>query len=203
MTPPADYHKNDGQRGQKSAYGPPNGQWAGGGGKRFYGPVLVLYGAAIIVLLLGAAFYAYSRLAPAGSQPIAYNHKKHLALGLECSSCHLGIADGRAHARLPSVEVCAACHSSEDENPRTKVIRDYVSGNKPIPWKKIYGVPDHVYFSHRRHAGLGKLDCALCHGDMSKAEAPVTKQAEKITMARCIDCHHKLKVTTDCIACHR
>ena len=98
---------------------------------------------------------------------------------------------------------CATCHTGEDENPGAKAVRDYVSENKPIPWKKIYNVPDHVYFSHRRHVALAKLDCAVCHGDMSKAEAPVTRQAVKITMERCVDCHDKMKVTNDCLACHR
>ena len=172
--------------------------------RRFYGALLALYGIATMLLLTGVAFYIYSRAAGTNRrQPISYNHKKHLALELECASCHLGIAEGRAQARIPTVEVCAACHTSDDENPKAKAVRDYVSANKPIPWKKIYSVPDHVYFSHRRHVGMAKLDCAVCHGDISKAEAPVTRQAVKISMARCVDCHYKMKVTNDCMACHR
>ena len=137
------------------------------------------------------------------TQPVAYNHKKHIDLGLECAFCHNGIAEGKVRAGFPPLEVCASCHSSEDVNPRTKTVGEYVSNNKPIPWKKIYNVPGHVYFSHRRHAGLAKLDCAVCHGDMSKTESPVTRQAVKISMDRCTSCHEQMKITNDCLACHR
>ncbi|MBI4249411.1 MAG: cytochrome c3 family protein [Elusimicrobia bacterium] len=163
----------------------------------------------LAVTVLSLAFVGLLWLLLAGhqsgskKQPVAYNHKKHIALGLECAGCHTGIADGKARGGLPTVEVCAACHTSDDENPRAKAVRDYVSANKPIPWKKVYNVPTHVYFSHRRHVGLAKLDCALCHGDMSKVEAPVTRQAVTISMARCMGCHHRMKVTNDCMACHK
>jgi hypothetical protein len=139
----------------------------------------------------------------AQTQPVAYNHKKHVDLGLECAFCHTGIAEGKARAGFPPLEVCAACHAGEEENPRTKSVREHVSNNKPIPWKKIYNVPGHVYFSHRRHTGLAKLDCAVCHGDMSKTESPVTEQAVKISMDRCTICHEQMRVTNDCLSCHR
>lgn len=171
---------------------------------RLYGAFLALYGLLAISLLAGTVFYGYSRATgPAQRQPVAYNHQKHIALGLECSGCHTGIAEGKAHARFPALEVCASCHTQDDANPRAKAVRDYVSANKPIPWQKIYQVPAYVYFSHRRHVGLAKLDCALCHGDMSKVERPVTQPAVAISMARCIGCHYRMKVTNDCLACHR
>lgn len=136
------------------------------------------------------------------SQPIAYNHKKHIALGLECSNCHAGIAEGRAHAQLPGIDVCMSCHESED-NPKTKAIRDFAAARRPIPWKRIYRVAEHVYFSHERHVAIAKLGCAVCHGDMTAKETPVTRQAVPIKMDRCIACHRGRGVTNDCLACHR
>lgn len=137
-------------------------------------------------------------------QPVAYNHKKHVAdLGLECAFCHTGIAEGKAHAEFPPLEICASCHSEKSGNPKADAVWAYVAENRPIPWKKIYNVPPHVYFSHRRHVGLAKLDCALCHGDMTKKETPVTRQAVAISMGRCSACHRRNKVTNDCLACHR
>lgn len=135
-------------------------------------------------------------------QPVAYNHRKHIEAGLECATCHTGIAEGSAHARLPGMEICLGCHASDD-NPKTKPIRDFAANNKPIPWKRVYRVAEHVYFSHRRHVGVAKLDCAVCHGDMTKKETPVARQAVPISMGRCIACHRQSRVSVDCLACHR
>ena len=161
--------------------------------------------AAVVVaalFLLGAwASLAFYR-SQGKRQPIAYNHKKHIDAGLECANCHTGIAEGAVHARLPGIEICLNCHASDD-NPKTKPIRDFAAENKPIPWKRVYRVPEHVYFSHRRHVAIAKLDCAVCHGDMTKKETPVTRQAVPIRMGRCIECHRRRKVTNDCLACHR
>ncbi|OGR86533.1 MAG: hypothetical protein A3A86_06160 [Elusimicrobia bacterium RIFCSPLOWO2_01_FULL_60_11] len=159
----------------------------------------------VAACFLGAAWFFFLKGGDSGSQtqPVAYNHKKHIDLGLECGFCHTGIAEGKPRAGLPPLEICASCHSGEDENPRTQVVREYVSKGEPIPWRRIYTVPKHVYFSHLRHAGLAKLDCALCHGDMPRTEKPVTKPAVAISMDRCIDCHKQRGVTQDCLACHR
>lgn len=136
-------------------------------------------------------------------QPIAYNHKKHIDLGLECATCHTGIAEQKARAGLPDLETCVSCHAPDDENPKTKMIQTFASANRPIPWKRIYRVPSHVYFSHRRHVQIAKLDCSVCHGDMSQKETPVTRPAVAVRMERCMDCHRDSGVTNDCLACHR
>lgn len=161
--------------------------------------------AAIIAsaLFLGgvAAVLAVQRYAEK-HQPIAYNHKKHIDSGLECATCHTGIADGTARAQIPGIDVCMGCHESDD-NPKTKPVRDFAARKEAIPWQRVYRVPDHVYFSHARHVGAGKLDCALCHGDMPHKETPVTSELVPISMARCIACHKKRGASTDCLACHR
>lgn len=135
-------------------------------------------------------------------QPIAYNHKKHIDAGLDCPLCHTGIAEGRERARLPARDVCMGCHESDD-NPKTQAIRDFAAREEAIPWRQVYELPDHVYFSHRRHVSSGGLDCAECHGDMKTREKPVTRQAVSISMTRCVACHRARGVTTDCLACHR
>jgi hypothetical protein len=30
-------------------------------------------------------------------------------------------------------------------------------------WKKLTSVPQHVFFSHRRHTKFGRLECSVCH----------------------------------------
>ncbi len=154
------------------------------------------------VAIAGVAWAALGALRPGAQQPLAFNHKKHVDGGLECSACHAGIADGTARARLPELDVCLNCHGSED-NPKTKPLRDFAAAGKPVPWKQVYHVPEHVYFSHRRHVASAKLECAVCHGDMAAREAPVTRQTVPIRMERCVECHRERNVTTDCMACHR
>src|SRR5579871_1215964 len=42
-------------------------------------------------------------------QPIAYTHKVHLANGLQCTTCHVGVDQG-PEARIPNVQFCMTCH---------------------------------------------------------------------------------------------
>src|SRR6516225_8187586 len=42
-------------------------------------------------------------------QPVAYSHKQHMALGLQCLDCHIS-ADISAAAGIPSVRKCMLCH---------------------------------------------------------------------------------------------
>jgi len=161
--------------------------------------------AALVVLVLlaaGVGAFSLERRLSAVEQPIAYNHQKHIAAGLECQACHEGIAEGRVHAQLPRTEVCVSCHGTED-NPRTQAIRDFAAAKREIPWQRVYVAPKHVYFSHQRHVGVAKLDCAVCHGNMAEKSTPVSRQAVPIRMDRCIACHKSQGVTTDCLACHR
>lgn len=138
-------------------------------------------------------------------QPIAYNHRVHIeAAGLQCTDCHRYVQT-MASATLPPLEVCSGCHDSEPmtESPAEKVLLKYVEEGKEIPWRKVYNVPDHVYFSHKRHVVLGELDCAACHGPVQEFTTPVTSTAIEVTMENCMDCHRNNKVTNDCLSCHR
>jgi len=78
-----------------------------------------------------------------------------------------------------------------------------VENSEEIIWNRIYELPDHVYFSHRRHIALGKIECAQCHGDIHAFETPPLIPFVALTMDFCIDCHDEHKVNNDCLACHR
>jgi hypothetical protein len=73
---------------------------------------------------------------------------------------------------------------------------------KEISWKRIYEQPDHVFFSHRRHAVLGKIPCKTCHGEIGQSGRPPARPWVKMTMGWCMECHEKNKVTNDCLTCH-
>jgi hypothetical protein len=138
------------------------------------------------------------------NQPIAYNHSIHINdVGMECVECHVGV-ENRARATLPTIEICESCHSEmngESENELFVVAA--VENNKEIHWERIYELPDHVYFSHRRHISLGKIECSQCHGDIQAFESPPLIPDVALTMEFCMDCHKKHNVTNDCLACHR
>ncbi len=138
-------------------------------------------------------------------QPINFNHKVHLEnAGLNCTDCHVNV-EKNARAIIPSIEICKNCHSENpiSNSPNEKDLIKYIVENKEIPWNQIYRVPDHVYFSHRRHVAIGEQNCSKCHGDMADKTTPVTHQEIPITMNNCLDCHRQQKVTNDCLACHR
>lgn len=162
--------------------------------------ILAVVASVVFLAAVWAALAAHERRGKI--QPVAYNHKKHLEAGMECGTCHAGIAEGLASAGLPAIDICLTCHASDD-NPKTRPIRDFAADRRAIPWRRVYKVPDHVFFSHRRHVAAAKLDCALCHGDMAGKETPVERQAVAISMTRCIACHRRGGVSVDCLACHR
>lgn len=135
-------------------------------------------------------------------QPILFNHKKHLEQGLECDSCHRYFKT-QNFSGMPDTSICLECHKEAiTKNPEEEKIRQFAKRGKEIPWKRIYGEPDHVFFSHRRHVVLGKLSCQACHGNIAESVRPPSTPWVNMTMGWCMNCHTKNKVTNDCLACH-
>ena len=123
---------------------------------------------------------------------------------MECTDCHLYV-ETHARATIPNIEVCEDCHSEEpttDSVEEQKLI-DYVTRGEKIPWTKIYRVPSHVYFSHRRHTALGGISCITCHGNIEEMTVPPDEQFVSVSMNWCIDCHEKNQVDNECTRCHR
>ncbi len=154
------------------------------------------------VLIVAGTFFLGSR----GSvdQPIGFNHSKHVEdLGLPCTTCHL-YAETGTRATIPNIEVCGMCHTAPlTESPEELLVVEHVQSGDPIPWRKVYRVPEHVYFSHRRHTSVAEIACETCHGNIGELSTPVSRPIVKITMDRCMQCHQSSAVTTDCISCHR
>jgi hypothetical protein len=158
-----------------------------------------------LLALIGIAVGGFMSLQKRDSgQPIAYNHYIHVEEnGMECLDCHQN-AEENPRASIPNIAECRDCHEeaiSESEEELT--LLNYISENKKIPWLQIYLVPDHAYFSHRRHVKLGELECTVCHGEVGKLTTPVSKPYVEVNMDWCLDCHEMRGVTNDCAACHR
>lgn len=163
-------------------------------------PLLVGFGA----LFLAQAFvYLRGHTDGAGAQPIAYNHAKHLAAGLTCTDCHAG-ARTQEHATLPALETCMSCHESAlTQSSEEAKLRALAAGGRELAWTQVTRVPAHVYFSHRRHVTLGRIECVSCHGAMEKVSAPPSRPFRDFSMTACIGCHEQNHARTDCNDCHR
>lgn len=150
--------------------------------------------------VLGAVkdFFGWHRIPV---QPIAYTHKVHLANGMHCTDCHVGVDTG-PDARIPNVQLCMTCHSVIDtDNPEIKKIAAYYGRGELIPWQRVYDYPAeaHVKFNHAPHIRAG-VDCKACHGDMTQQTVAV--RSVNLTMGYCIDCHKQKQASIDCTTCH-
>ena len=137
----------------------------------------------------------------ASDQPIAYSHRQHIALGLQCLDCHSS-ADTSAAATLPSVHKCMLCHAKvATAKPEVQKLAAYHAKRREVPWKRVYSFDRDalVKFPHAPHF-RAKIDCSRCHGDMT--QATTAELLVKHTMGTCLSCHRQNKASEDCVACH-
>jgi hypothetical protein len=134
-------------------------------------------------------------------QPIAFTHAVHLANGLQCEFCHVGVDQG-PEAQIPGVALCMTCHIAIDaDKPVIKKVAAYQARSEEIPWVRVYNYSDsaHVRFNHAPHIRAG-VSCATCHGDMTKQTTAERKV--NVNMGFCVECHKQKQVSVDCETCH-
>ncbi len=153
----------------------------------------------------GAAMIFRSGRAPGGpvDQPIAFSHKKHVKdLDLACSTCH-AYYEKESFSGIPGSDVCASCHAEAQgkSDEEAKLVKLLTSG-APLVWKQLFRQPPHVFYSHRRHVVVAKLDCTACHGAIAETSTP-PRRVKRLVMDDCLECHRQKGVPTDCTACHR
>ncbi len=160
--------------------------------------------AIIIVLLLLIAltillFFA-PRLAAGPTQPIAFSHRAHAGTReIPCTYCHRSVAESSV-ASVPGVELCVGCHFVVLPNsPQVQRLISYRNNREPIPWVRVYRVPDFVYFSHQMHIAAD-VRCDACHGNVAAMDRIAL--AQPLTMGWCLDCHRQRGAPTDCWTCH-
>jgi hypothetical protein len=155
----------------------------------------ILFAAAV---LAPAQKPADDKRAPA--QPIPFSHKQHVAVGLKCLDCHPIRQPGFA-AGLPKETTCMGCHLTiKTASPSIQKLAEFNKGKKPVPWVKVYKVPDYVWFSHEVHHREAKLDCAECHGPV--AQRDVIAKEKPTSMNACMDCHRQRNASNECDVCH-
>ena len=138
---------------------------------------------------------------PEPVQPIAFTHKVHLANGLKCEICHVGVDLG-PEARIPGVNFCMTCHQViATDKPEIQKLAAYQERGEDIPWQRVYDYSPsaHVKFNHAPHIRAA-VGCETCHGDMRQRTVAV--RTVNMTMGFCLDCHKLKKAPVDCTTCH-
>ncbi len=183
-----------------------------GRGKRRY---LWLLLAAFLFAVMSYYMFAYPHRIIGPRQPIPFSHRVHAGVkGIDCRFCH-PFVERSQNAGLPPVEKCFFCHNYIiPQHPEILKEWDHLVQEKPVPWVRIFYVPDFVFFRHQPHVLWAKLDCTNCHGDVKTQDRLMRVDFQ---MGFCMDCHRKLApdpkllhfrgppiAMFDCwLACHR
>ena len=140
-------------------------------------------------------------------QPIFFSHVVHAgSFQIACQYCHANARRGPA-AGVPSVERCMGCHKiiAAQGNPEVQKLHGYWERQEPIPWVRIFKLPEFVQFPHKPHVQAG-LQCQTCHGRIEAMEQVAAKTGQNIvndlmnlagipakppllTMGWCVECH--------------
>jgi len=77
-----------------------------------------------------------------------------------------------------------------------------------IEWERVYKVKDHVYFSHRIHTAVAKLECQECHGSVENMTVAIRSAGGSsdrgfMEMGWCVTCHKRKGAPRECSTCHK
>jgi hypothetical protein len=133
-------------------------------------------------------------------QPIPFNHKLHVANGLQCKGCH-PIPEPGDFATIPKPGFCMGCHASiKKDSPHIARLAAASQSGERIRWAPVYRIADWVSFSHKSHTSIEGVTCESCHGPVATRE--VLRREKDISMAGCMECHRTYKASNDCLLCH-
>lgn len=168
------------------------------------------------VELHAATVMAAIRPRPAWSDDVLFGHQDHLDAGLDCASCHGGIAEA---TRLPDPALvqtmadCTACHEQQGlvtancQTCHSELSAEVPPANHRANWTRMHGP---VF---RNSSGATVDDCAMCHTDTScsschLSEAPANHTntfrqrthgvSASIDREGCDTCHQQ----ASCMSCH-
>jgi mono/diheme cytochrome c family protein len=159
-------------------------------------------------------------------QPIFFSHLIHAgSFAIPCQHCH---AEARRseYAGLPSVERCMGCHKiiGAQDNPEIAKIHGYWQRRQPIPWVRVFKVPEFTYFPHKAHVRAA-VACQTCHGPVERMRVVGAQTGPNLlndllnlvglrpappplSMGWCVECHRRenasrgMRAPLDCVACH-
>jgi len=140
-------------------------------------------------------------------QPIFFSHVIHAgSMQIACQYCHAN-ARRSSTAGVPSVERCMGCHKiiANQGNPQIDKLKTYWEKQEPIPWVRVFKVPEYAQFPHQPHVAAG-VQCQTCHGRIEAMEQVAAQTGQSIvndlqnlagipakppllTMGWCVECH--------------
>ncbi|HEY3275296.1 MAG TPA: cytochrome c3 family protein [Syntrophorhabdaceae bacterium] len=171
-------------------------------GKKWKARASLWLGLAGLLVAAMFFFYFYPALDIGPAQPISFSHRVHAGVKkINCRFCHPNV-ERSANAGLPTMEKCFYCHTYViPGHSEIKREEQYLRTNSPVPWKRIFYIPDFVFFTHVPHLKWAKLDCVNCHGDVQTFDR---LRKVDFQMSFCIECHRRKGAQLDCwLACHR
>lgn len=163
--------------------------------------ILWFWASILLTLMMLYLFYIYPGQDIGPRQPIYFSHRVHAGVKeINCRFCHPYV-ERSMHAGLPAMEKCFFCHEYIIPlHPQIQEERRHLETGTPVPWVKVYILPDFVKFRHLPHIQWGKLDCTQCHGDVKTMDRLRTVDFQ---MGFCINCHKEKNAQLDCwLACH-
>lgn len=148
-------------------------------------------------------------------QPIDFSHQVHLGMVSDgCNSCHYFREDG-SFSGAPGLDECKACHMypMTDDPSEQKLVNEYISKDKEVPWLVYAKQPPCVFFSHAAHVKGAGMQCETCHGNIGHSDSLREYQENRITgYSRDIWGYSMLRLgeprygrrhkMNDCAACH-
>jgi mono/diheme cytochrome c family protein len=144
-------------------------------------------------------------LHPPIAQPIAFSHKLHVGMGLQCTNCHANPQRSpeisSPDMSLPPVQSCMGCHAVVAKNkPEIKSLTEIARSGRAVPWARVYPLTPGIHFDHGPHLRAG-VQCMTCHGRVPE-ESALFEQTGLTSMATCIGCHRTHELPIDCKMCH-
>ena len=120
-------------------------------------------------------------------QPVPFSHQHHVRDdGIDCRYCHVSV-ETSAFAGIPPLSTCMTCHRELfHDAPLLAPLRTAYAGGDPLRWRRVYDLPDFVYFDHGIHIAKG-IGCSSCHGAVDRM--PLMRRVASLDMQWCLDCH--------------
>ncbi|MBX2813346.1 MAG: cytochrome c3 family protein [Myxococcales bacterium] len=189
--------------------------------------VLMILGASTSAL--GSLFFELGPskvIFPEQTNPLIFSHDFHIreenkekdiqGQGLDCDFCHEDMETSMlsSNRHIPDHEVCELCHDDwigdEDEPGDPKdcarchsdisVDQPDLSEDSPKGVAHPMSIPPpNIKFAHGSHIESG-IDCLHCHPQVPKKKLAV--RDDYPTMDKCIACHEKLNISSECATCH-
>lgn len=87
-------------------------------------------------------------------QPLPFSHRIHAGVRqISCLFCHDG-ADRSKNAGMPEVRKCLLCHNVIiTQFAPIRDLHGYFDRRQPVPWTRVYDLPDYAHFNHDASRG--------------------------------------------------